>query len=81
MSPEVSLKPPREVERGLRIWGLVMGGKPRKQEARPEAREAEDRRKRDTDGSQGILGVSWIEINCETVVGKQRCGKKDRWQT
>lgn len=78
MSPEVSLTSPREMERGLRIWGLVMGGK---HEARPEAREAENRRKRDPDGSQGILEVSWIELNCETVEGKQRCGKKDKWQT
>lgn len=44
MSPEVSLKSPREVERDLRIWVLVMGGRPRKEEGRPEAREAEDRR-------------------------------------
>lgn len=43
MNPEVSLKSPREMDRGLRIWGLVMGGKPRKEEARPEVGEAENR--------------------------------------
>lgn len=37
MSPQVSLKSPREMDRGLRIWGLVMGGKPGKEEARPGA--------------------------------------------
>ena len=36
MSPEVSVKSPREMDGGLRIWALVMGGRPGKEEARPE---------------------------------------------
>lgn len=38
MNPEFSTKSPRELDRGLRIWGLVMGGRPRKEAAGPEVR-------------------------------------------
>lgn len=44
MNPEVSLKSPREMDGGLRAWELRTGGKPRKEEAGPEAGGAEDRR-------------------------------------
>lgn len=44
MNPEVSLKSPREMDRTLRDWELLMGGKFRKEEAGSEAGEAEDRR-------------------------------------
>lgn len=50
MSPEIPLKSPRKMDRGLRIWGLVIGGRSRKKESKPEAREAEDKRESAPDG-------------------------------
>lgn len=46
MNPEVSLKSPKEMGGGLIIWGLVMGGELRKEEARPESKEAEQEKER-----------------------------------
>lgn len=50
MNPEVSLKSLREMDRGLRIWGLVMGGTPGKEEARPEAGKKKKKKGQEEEG-------------------------------
>lgn len=46
MNPDVSLKSPKKMGGGLIIWGLVVAGELRKEEARPESGEAEQEKER-----------------------------------